>query len=267
MLNTINRVSLLRSPHNKDSNVFEELWHINSPWFETPNVRRGGWSGVVKCMIDNFGRSEKVFIKRQENHMTRTLIHPLNGIPTFLREYHNIQLLHAINIPTLDVLYFDTKGAKAVLVTKALEGYISLDKIELSTLVSQDKKTLISSIAKVIRDLHQHNYQHNCLYPKHIMVRQSANGWDVKLIDLEKLKYRLVKSRAVIHDLTTFVRHLSDIWSGRDKVIFFQAYFEQSKISCQSKKIIHTVCKKIKWKDDARKQFESAEHPSLDSDG
>ncbi|MDO8827307.1 lipopolysaccharide kinase InaA family protein [Methylophaga sp.] len=258
MLNTINRVSLLRSPPNKDSNVFEELWRNNAPWFETPNVRRGGWSGVVKCMIDNFGRSEKVFIKRQENHMTRTLMHPLNGIPTFLREYHNIQLLHAKNIPTLDVLYFGTKGAKAVLVTKALERYISLDKIELSTLVPEDKKTLISSIAIVIRHLHLHHYQHNCLYPKHIMVRQRANGWDVKLIDLEKMKYRLVKKLAVIHDLTTFVRHLSEIWSAREKVLFFQAYFEQPKISCQSKKIINTVCKRIKWKDDARKQFESA---------
>lgn len=258
MLNTINRVCLLRSTTNKDSNVFEELWRNNAPWFETPNVRRGGWSGVVKCMIDNFGRSEKVFIKRQENHMTRTLMHPLNGIPTFLREYHNIQLLHAKKIPTLDVLYFDTKGAKAVLVTKALEGYISLDKIELSTLVSQDKKTLISNIAKVIRHLHLHHYQHNCLYPKHIMVRQRANGWDVKLIDLEKMKYRLVKKLVVIHDLTTFVRHLSEIWSAREKVLFFQAYFEQPKISSQSKKIIHKVCKKIKWKDDARKQFESA---------
>lgn len=258
MLNIINRACLFRPRTNKDSRVFEELWRNNAPWFETPNVRRGGWSGVVKCMIDNFGRSEKVFIKRQENHMTRTLMHPLNGIPTFLREYHNIQLLHAKNIPTLDVLYFGTKGAKAVLVTKALEGYISLDKIELSTLVPQDKKTLISSIARVIRHLHLHHYQHNCLYPKHIMVRQRANGWDVKLIDLEKMKYRLAKSRAVIHDLTTFVRHLSEIWSARQKVLFFQAYFEQPKISCQSKKIIHTVCNKIKWKDDVRKQFESA---------
>ncbi|MDO8827457.1 lipopolysaccharide kinase InaA family protein [Methylophaga sp.] len=257
MLNNVNQISLLCSSANQSSEAFEVFWRNNSPWFEAPNIRRGGWSGVVKCMIDSFGQPEKVFIKRQENHMTRTLIHPIKGIPTFLREYRNIQSLHAKNIPTLDVLYFDTKASKAVLVTKALEGYISLDKIELSTLVPQDKKALISSIAKIIRHLHHYHYQHNCLYPKHIMVRQHSNGWYVKLIDLEKLKYRLVKKRAVIHDLTTFLRHLNGIWSARDMVIFFQTYFEQSKLSCHSKKIIHVVCKKIKWKADVRKQFES----------
>lgn len=261
MLNSINQRRLLHSASDQNIDTFDELWRNNAPWFEAPNIRRGGWSGVVKCVVDDFGPRDEVFIKRQESHVTRTLMHPIKGIPTFLREYRNIQLLQAKSISTLDVLYFARKASKAILVTKALDGYISLDKIELSTLPPQDKKTLISSIAKVIRHLHQSHYQHNCLYPKHIMVRQQANDWDVKLIDLEKLKYRLVKKRAVIHDLTTFVRHLSGLWSVRDKVSFFQAYFEQPKIPCHSKTIIRAVCKKIKRKDDARKQLESVLMP------
>lgn len=256
MMPNSNKTGLLCCVAEQGSDLFDVFWRNNSPWFETPNIRRGGWSGVVKSRIDSFGKPEKVFIKRQQNHMTRTIMHPIKGIPTFLREYHNIQSLQAKNIPTLEVLYFDTKDSKAVLITKALEGYISLDKIEISTLEPKNKKSLVSSIAKVIRHLHQCHYQHNCLYPKHIMIRQYANGWDVKLIDLEKLKYCLSKKRATIHDLATFLRHMDKLWSVRDKVVFFQTYFQQQKISCHSKKIINAVSKKVQRKAKSRKQFE-----------
>ena len=257
MLKSINQSSLLSSAANNSSDTFDVLWQNNAPWFEAPNIRRGGWSGVVKCVVDRLGQPEKVFIKRQENHKTRTLLHPIKGIPTFLREYRNIQSLHAKNIPTLDVLYFGTRSSKAILVTKALEGYVSLDKIDFQALNPRDRKALLTSIAKLIRQLHQYHYQHNCLYPKHIMVCQQADEWNVKLIDLEKLKYRLFKKRAAIHDLTTFIRHLNGLWNARDIVVFFQAYFGQPKISLHSKKIIHKMCKKIHRKAGAKQQIQS----------
>ena len=257
MLKSINKSSLLGSAANNSSDTFDLLWRNNAPWFEAPNIRRGGWSGVVKCVVDSFGQPQKVFIKRQENHVTKTLMHPIKGIPTFLREYRNIQLLNAKNIPTLDVLYFETKASKAVLVTKALEGYVSLDKIDFQLLPSCDRKALLTSTAKLIHHLHQYHYQHNCLYPKHIMVRHKDNEWDVKLIDLEKLKYRLFKKDAVIHDLTTFIRHLNGLWTARDIVVFFQAYFGQQKISLTSKKMIHQMCKKIHQKANSGKRFQS----------
>lgn len=252
-----NNMSLSGFAAGQNSDTFDAFWRNNSPWFEAPNIRRGGWSGVVKCVVDSFGQPQKVFIKRQENHVTKTLMHPIKGIPTFLREYRNIQLLNAKNIPTLDVLYFETKASKAVLVTKALEGYVSLDKIDFQLLPSCDRKALLTSTAKLIHHLHQYHYQHNCLYPKHIMVRQLANEWDVKLIDLEKLKYRLFKKRAAIHDLTTFIRHLNGLWSAKDIMVFFQAYFGQPKISLHSKKIIHKMCKKIHRKAQAKQHVQS----------
>jgi hypothetical protein len=112
-----NNMSLSGFAAGQNNDTFDAFWRNNSPWFEAPNIRRGGWSGVVKCVVDSFGQPQKVFIKRQENHVTKTLMHPIKGIPTFLREYRNIQSLNAKNIPTLDVLYFETKASKAVLVT------------------------------------------------------------------------------------------------------------------------------------------------------
>jgi hypothetical protein len=124
-------------------------------------------------------------------------------------------------------------------------------------LPSRDRKALLTRTAKLIHRLHQYHYQHNCLYPKHIMVCQLDNEWDVKLIDLEKLKYRFFKKSAVIHDLTTFIRHLKGLWSARDIVVFFQAYFEQPKILSGSKQIIHLICKKIHSKAQAKQHIQS----------
>lgn len=249
----ISQISLLQSAEN-NTDTFNILWRNNAAWFETPNTRRGGWSGVVRCAIDIFGQHEIVFIKRQESHMTKSLFHPIKGIPTFLREYRNIQLLQARNISTLEVLYFGSKASKAILVTKALEGYTSLDKIDLSTLTLQDKKALIVATASVIKHLHQYHYQHSCLYPKHIMVSFKDHQWNVKLIDLEKLKFRLFKNDAVIRDLTTFFRHTNELFTMKERVMFFQAYFSQPKISTTSKKLIHTICKKVLQKANAKKE-------------
>jgi serine/threonine protein kinase len=250
----IGQITLLQAAENNTNDTFNTLWRNNAAWFETPNIRRGGWSGVVRCAVDIFGQHEIVFIKRQESHMTKSLFHPIKGIPTFLREYRNIQLLQARNISTLEVLYFGTKASKAILVTKALEGYTSLDKIDFSTLNLQDKKALIVATARVIQHLHQYHYQHSCLYPKHIMVCFKDHQWNVKLIDLEKLKFRLFKKDAVIRDLTTFFRHTNGMLTMRERVMFFHAYFSQPKISTTSKKLIHTICKKVLQKANTKKE-------------
>ena len=51
---------------------FESIWTLDIGWFEEPNERRGGWSGVSRYEIElPDGRREGIFIKRQQNHITR----------------------------------------------------------------------------------------------------------------------------------------------------------------------------------------------------
>jgi hypothetical protein len=66
---------------------FEALWSVSTDWHEAPNERRGGWSGVSRHVLAD---GSAIFLKRQENHLCRTLRHPIRGIPTFYREYRNI---------------------------------------------------------------------------------------------------------------------------------------------------------------------------------
>jgi hypothetical protein len=37
--------------HN-DLDSFEKLWALQLEWFEEPNQRRGGWSGVSRCDLN-----------------------------------------------------------------------------------------------------------------------------------------------------------------------------------------------------------------------
>ena len=69
---------------------FDAIWNLDTEWFEEPNQRRGGWSGVIKVDLDTPEGKSCVFIKRQENHISKTLLHPIRGILTFEREFENI---------------------------------------------------------------------------------------------------------------------------------------------------------------------------------
>ncbi|MBE9516184.1 MAG: hypothetical protein IME93_04320 [Proteobacteria bacterium] len=78
-------------------------------WPVSGQRSRGGWSGVSRVDIkDTDGNSHGIFIKRQENHTYKSLSHPLGEL-MFVREFHNINVYHKANVPTLDVIYFATR--------------------------------------------------------------------------------------------------------------------------------------------------------------
>ncbi|WP_430010022.1 lipopolysaccharide kinase InaA family protein [Methylophaga lonarensis] len=237
----------LLSKHKLDD--FDSLWTLKSEWFEAPNERRGGWSGVVKYALEDEQNKQVVFIKRQENHITRTWRHPFRGVPTFQKEYRNIQRLINKQIPTLEPIYFGLNKMRSILVTRSLEKYQSLDTIDPATLAPRERRRLLKKLARVISTLHTHHYQHNCLYPKHIFVRFSKKGrWKVRLIDLEKMKWTPLKRQAMVRDLQTLHRHSGPNWNLRDRVYFMQKYFNEPRLSAKSRRIWQIVDRKTNKK-------------------
>lgn len=233
---------------------FNQLWILETDWFEPPNIRRGGWSGVVKMPLKNEGgQSFFIFIKRQENHLSRTWRHPLTGIPTFQKEYENLQRFYRHQIPTQELVYFGTRtyngNRQAVITTKELAGYYPLDQLLSNSdlNLAKDRKNrhcLIQVTAKVLSHMHQQHIQHNSLYPKHIFAKPVGDGWDVRLIDLEKAKRRLFKSTAILRDLSTLRRHTLD-WTIREQVTFFKAYVNEVKLSSDSKRLWYKIQDRI----------------------
>lgn len=215
---------------------FSSLWHRYTNWFEAPNIRRGGWSGVIRQSIVTATGAVDVFIKRQENHISKTWRHPFKGEATFCKEYRNIQRLTQKHIPTLTTLFFEQQGMKAILATKALKDYEPLPNASLA-LNSDQKRLLLTQIADHLRLMHRHHFQHNCLYAKHIFVKRFDGEWQIRFIDLEKLKWRFFRNAAVYKDLLTLYRHADGNWSHKDRLFFFRAYQQEAKLSARSKKL------------------------------
>ncbi|MCW8931199.1 MAG: lipopolysaccharide kinase InaA family protein [Gammaproteobacteria bacterium] len=192
---------------------FENIWSLETEWFEEPNYRRNGWSGVIKYpLLDATGKTIWVFIKRQENHNCKTALHPFKGVPTFRREYLNINSLVKQNIPTLTTFYYSERivngKSQAILITLSLEGYQSLEEFcanDENQSIPQ-RPEIMTLAGTVVRKLHDAHFRHNCLYAKHLFIKSDANDIDVRLIDLEKLKWLPLYSQIRRNDLSRIIR-------------------------------------------------------------
>lgn len=232
---------------------FDALWGLTTPWFEEPNHRRGGWSGVIKIPVQRGTKDFNLFIKRQENHISRTWYHPIRGITTFEKEFSNIQLFNKCKIPTLTVIYFASRtfnnNRQAVLATEELAGYQPLEHVLSDQLIQKKliRRRLIKAIATLTKKMHQNRLQHNCFYPKHIFVKQENDQWSIKFIDLEKVKSTFTIKAATIRDLITLTVHSPAI-SPQDQLYFFKCYQNEHKLSQRSRKLLSIISNKVKAK-------------------
>jgi hypothetical protein len=253
MVDTISKIwkPILEANSFKD---FSSLWSLQTDWFEEPNIRRGGWSGVIKIPLkQTHDEPVFIFIKRQENHISRTWRHPISGVATFQKEYNNLKRFQRYKIPTLELVYFGTRSyngdRQAILATKELAGYLPLDVLLLNSGVNlvnsqRRRQTLLKATAKVLCHMHQHRLQHNSLYPKHIFAKPVGDSWDIRIIDLETAKRRLFKSTAILRDLGTLRRQTHGM-TGKEQVIFFKAYVDETHLSLESKKLWYQVQDRI----------------------
>jgi len=220
---------------------FEALWEHRADWFEKPNQRRGGWSGVSRCELAlPEGGSRAIFLKRQENHGTFSLRHPVGGVPTFLREFRRIQHYRACGIPTLEPVYFAMrhggKGHRAILATEELTGFVSMEyRVERWLREGAPARPVrlryLKAVAALLRKMHDHGIQHNCFFPKHVFVRMNAGGEvEARVIDLEKSRWRPLRLFCSLRDLDTLNRY-SPEWSLSDRLRFYKAYLQVDRLT------------------------------------
>lgn len=189
------------------SHSFTYWWEISGQWVEPPNVRRGGWSGVLRSEWQNRG----VYVKRQHQHLCREWLHPF-GWPTLCREYRNLLALQRLGIHCPTPLFFSRRGASAVLVMEALDDYVALDQLILAA--GPQRQKLAQALGRCLGLLHRNHLQHGCLYDKHIFVRSVSDEWQIALIDLEKMRWRASGRSSARHDLNQLQRHQSLLDEG-----------------------------------------------------
>jgi hypothetical protein len=238
-----------------DLDGFNSLWELQAEWFEPPNERRGGWSGVARIELDlPGGGREAVFLKRQENHTRRTFSNLIFGEPTFAGEIKNILLLSQAGVPTMDPLYYGQRKVdgkwRAILVTRELAGFRSL--IELADEWNRGdwkksipaRRKLITVLATVIRNMHEHKLVHNSLHPKHVFVRLTEGGPpEVALIDLEKMRRTISVKSAMLRDLDSLNRR-AYAFGRTDRVRFLTSYFHCHKLNSEGKRVWRHLARK-----------------------
>ncbi|MBN2706274.1 MAG: hypothetical protein JXR89_07530, partial [Deltaproteobacteria bacterium] len=172
-----------------------------------------------------------VFIKRQENHLRRTWRNP-TGVPTFRVEWENLKKLTHYGIPVPLPLYYGEREfegrPQAILITYELPGFSALDEWLQEHPADRSRRALLPPLADTIRRLHDHRFRHNCLYPKHILIRAENEGGpsstpEVRLIDLEKSRRVFSPMGARIRDLDTLLRRCPQ-WSEHEKNLFLSYY-------------------------------------------
>jgi len=242
---------------------FDELWKLEAEWFEAPNQRRGGWSGVSRCELQlPEGGVAAIFLKRQENHGTRSLAHPVHGVPTFLREFKRIMAYRDNAIPSLEPVYFGMrtrgKDQRAILVTEELTDFVSLeDRVQgwLRNGVPEraERLRILKAVAELLKKMHACGIRHGCFFPKHVFVRIAPDGSvEARVIDLEKSRRHPLRVMCALRDLYSLSHYSSSAWSRTDRVRFFRHYLGIPRLNTYAKWLWRNVVKRSEQKRRAR---------------
>lgn len=199
---------------------FDYWWAVRGEDVEPANIRRDGESGVQRLQMDD----GVVYVKRQRNHLFRSLRYPL-GLPTVMREKAAIIALSRLGIVVPELVFAEARrtkaGWEAVLVTRELSGYT-----DLAAWYAQGGRErlgealhtqFLQQLGSTIGLLHRHHWQHTCLYPKHVFVTTGSRDAlpAIALLDLEKARRRLSAARCARRDLDQLRRH-SPLWNEQD---------------------------------------------------
>lgn len=231
---------------------FEPIWNKHIDWFEEPNHRRGGWSGVGQLTLPFDSGALSVFVKKQQNHGRRTLLYPVKGEPTFRREFKRLKFLEANQIKAPKVVFYGEQlienKACAILATEALLGFEPLDVITQDWFsgkqkTRQQKKHLLKSVAVSLRDFHDTGLVHRALYPKHIFIKDASKQPEVAFIDLEKARFSLLSVYRAYFDLSALNRH-AEYWSCSERLYFFLQYFHAKRLNTALRFICRRVSKR-----------------------
>lgn len=204
---------------------FEQLWDYQGDWFEPPNRERGGWSGVNFIELTNAdGRKQGFYLKRQQGHLRRTWRHPIVGEPTFVREFEIIEHLNQHNVKTPKIVYFGSQQTQAVLLTEALQGFVSLNNLQPGFIFSQ-KAELIRQLAIAVRNMHLAGVRHRSLYDKHLFIKEIDRSFEIALIDFEKSRVSPFIAMLKFSDLIT-LNYRTQSFSRTQRLHFYKQYFE-----------------------------------------
>lgn len=239
--------------HNNQLDTFEKVWTREVKWFEEPNERRGGWSGVGRIELkQDDGTDLGGYLKRQDSHCKRTLMHPIKGVPTFQREFEMMHYLEQRGVCVPEVMLFGRNpngDLKTTLLTKELAGFVPLENLTEQLFANgrpalSVQRSIVKAVALYARKLHAAKVQHRSFYPKHLFVNMTnAHAPQLAVIDLEKSRINRFSLFRSLMDLSALNRH-AEHWSRSRRMYFFLNYLGINRLSPYAKWLCRRIVKR-----------------------
>ena len=258
LLNTTDKIEI--DNRKIDESVFTSLWNRTDTWFEPPNFRRStskeSWSGVTRIQL----KEHNFFLKKQQDYFAYSIKPPFKRM-LFQREFENIKLFKSLKIPSLDPVYFGIRKSgrhtQAILITKALDNYISLLEAKKQYLdlpgpkQHKIKRAAIANVAELVKKAHLSGLMHNYLYFKHIYIDKNFCKTGEKpsqepvcrFIDLDGARKARYNSRKQLRDLETLSRinRDSSAINIKDKIYFLMKYLNKTRCDKDVRKLIKRI--------------------------
>lgn len=220
----------------------EALWAYEGDWFETPNRKRGGWSGVNYLSLEGQG----YYLKRQEKYQRRSWRHPFAGEPTYVREFEMLQYLQKQPVKTPELVYFAQNQHQSIMITAELQGFVPVDQWLLQY-AEQDRQPLLRALAAAVRLLHQTGVEHRALFLKHLFVKPIVNDFEVAMIDFEKARCSPWMWHSGLYDIKRCLQRATML-SQADKIYFLQAYWQTKQLNWWQQHLSHWLINASKEK-------------------
>lgn len=237
--------------------TFQALWELKLDAIDEPNVNRGGWSSVYRLELEDAdGQLQSFYLKRQDNHLTRSLQAPW-GEPTFAREFRYIQAYARHGVPALEAAFYAERREpghrQAILLTRALDGYQDADDWyqRWPTLGWEARHDLVVAAGALVRALHNAGMVHNCLYFKHVFLKVDGDGAGARLIDLEKTRRAWRGRRDFVADLETLLRRSAPL-PRTQRLRFMLAYTGKTRVDAEVRQLIADIARKHQRKEQRR---------------
>jgi hypothetical protein len=231
---------------------FDALWELHGQgWHEPPNHRRGGWSGVVRHQVlSPTGEPIGLFVKFQEDHVYRSILHGFAPRATYAREFANLRRFRDEGIPAPEWVYFGQKREdghlRAILVTRELEDYAPMDVLDGPELDRRRRRQLIDSLARETRRMHDCFIQHGSLYPKHIYCRFGAEDQcELRFIDLERGRRRPSRRANAVRDLSSLLRRIRHSYRRTEQLRFLLTYCNTTRLTARTKSLARAILRKL----------------------
>jgi hypothetical protein len=201
---------------------FDDFWRLNEG--------RSGSNNAKRAEIRMGDQTLPLSVKHQENHCFRSLLHPLRGQPTFLREWRTIHRMRAGGVPTFEPVYYGERKEdgryQAVLVTLVLDEFRELDQVfaDRDKLSDVQRAKALQVIAQVLLRFHRSGLRHNALAGDDLMLRfGSDDRIEPRLLGLEQVSRARHPLDAAARDLAHFIRHTPTLFA-EDHQALVRAY-------------------------------------------